>query len=58
MILFLKRSALLIGVLMAQAKYKYNAWKKAVDEGTTPESAQSQYVDLIKKFKDQYGFKK
>ena len=40
-----------------QAKYKYNAWKKAVDEGTTPVTAQKQYVELIEKLKGQYGFK-
>ncbi|KAK0511506.1 hypothetical protein JMJ35_006079 [Cladonia borealis] len=39
-----------------KGKYKYNAWKKAVDEGTTPVDAQKQYVDLIKEFKGKYGF--
>lgn len=40
-----------------KGKYKYNAWKKAVDEGTKPEAAQSQYVDLIETLKGKYGFK-
>ena len=40
-----------------QGKYKYNAWKKAVDEGTKPEAAQKQYVEMIEKLKGQYGFK-
>ena len=42
---------------MAQGKYKYNAWKKSVDEGTTPVDAQKQYVGLIHEFKGKYGFK-
>jgi acyl-CoA-binding protein len=40
-----------------QGKYKYNAWKKVVDEKTTPETAQKEYVDLIEKLKGTYGFK-
>ena len=44
-------------ILYTQGKYKYNAWKDAVEKGTTPENAQSQYVELIEKLKGQYGFK-
>lgn len=40
-----------------QGKYKYNAWKKVVDEKTTPQTAQKEYVDLIEKLKGTYGFK-
>jgi len=39
-----------------EAKYKYNAWKKVVDEGVTPEEAQKQYVQLVEKLKEKYGF--
>ncbi|KAL2040504.1 hypothetical protein N7G274_006947 [Stereocaulon virgatum] len=39
-----------------KAKYKYNAWKKLVDEKTTPETAQKEYVDLVEKLKGTYGF--
>ena len=39
-----------------QGKYKYNAWKKIVDEKVTPETAQTKYVDLVEKLKKSYGF--
>lgn len=41
---------------MLQGKYKYNAWKKIVDEKVTPEKAQTKYVDLVEKLKKAYGF--
>ena len=40
-----------------QGKYKYNAWKKCVqEENTSPQDAQKKYVDLIAKLKGIYGF--
>lgn len=39
-----------------QGRYKRNAWLKLVDEGVTPEQAVKQYVELVEKFKGQYGF--
>ena len=53
-IAFAKLIADAIGVL--QGKYKYNAWKKIVDEKVTPEQAQTKYVDLVEKLKKAYGF--
>lgn len=40
----------------SQGKYKYNAWKKVVDDKTTAEAAQKEYVDLVEKLKVDYGF--
>lgn len=37
-------------------KAKYNAWKKVVDEGVTPEDAQKRYVELVESLKTKYGF--
>lgn len=39
-----------------QAKYKFNAWKKVVDEGLSPKEAQAKYVSLVEKLKGVYGF--
>lgn len=39
-----------------KGKAKKNAWKKIVDEGVTPEEAQTKYVALIEKLKEEYGF--
>lgn len=39
-----------------QEKYKFNAWKKLVDDKVTPEDAQKQYVELVEKLKGIYGF--
>ena len=42
---------------MIQGKYKYNAWKKVVEEDKTkPEDCQKKYVTLVEKLKGQYGF--
>ena len=41
---------------LSQGKYKYNAWKKVVDDKTTAEAAQKEYVDLVEKLKVDYGF--
>ncbi|MCJ1400894.1 hypothetical protein MMC11_004105 [Xylographa trunciseda] len=37
-------------------KYKYNAWKKMVDEGVTSAQAQQQYVKFVGELKPKYGF--
>lgn len=39
-----------------QGKAKYNAWKKEVDAGTTPEAAQKKYVELVEKLKNELGY--
>jgi diazepam-binding inhibitor (GABA receptor modulating acyl-CoA-binding protein) len=41
---------------LPQGKYKYNAWKKIVEEDVTPEDAQKRYVELIEKLKEKYGY--
>ncbi|KAL8792695.1 MAG: hypothetical protein Q9195_004670 [Heterodermia aff. obscurata] len=44
------------GAFDFKGKYKYNAWKKIVDEKVTPDAAQTKYVDLVEKLKKAYGF--
>jgi len=44
------------GTFDFKGKYKYNAWKKIVEEGVTPEEAQKRYVELIEKLKEKYGY--
>ncbi|KAF6813717.1 acyl binding family protein [Colletotrichum musicola] len=44
------------GMFDLKGKAKYNAWQKVVDEGKTPEQAQEEYVALVNKLKDAYGF--
>ncbi|KKZ66648.1 diazepam-binding inhibitor (GABA receptor modulator, acyl-CoA-binding protein) [[Emmonsia] crescens] len=44
------------GTFDFKAKYKYNAWKKLADEGLSAEDAQKQYIELIEKFKQKYGY--
>lgn len=39
-----------------QGKAKKQAWKKLVDEGVTPEEAQSRYVELVEKLKSSHGY--
>lgn len=40
-----------------QNKYKYQAWKKVVEEDKlTPQDAQKKYVALVEKLKGIYGF--
>ncbi|KAL2691777.1 hypothetical protein Neosp_002168 [[Neocosmospora] mangrovei] len=39
-----------------QGKAKYNAWKKVVEEGVTPDNAQEQYVKLVEELKEKYGY--
>lgn len=44
------------GTFDLKGKAKKRAWQKVVDEGVTPEQAQKQYIDLIEKLKETYGF--
>jgi diazepam-binding inhibitor (GABA receptor modulating acyl-CoA-binding protein) len=45
------------GVFDIKGKYKYNAWKDAVEEERlTPEQAQEKYVELVEKLKSELGF--
>lgn len=39
-----------------QGKAKYNAWKKEVDAGTTPDAAQEKYVALVESLKASLGY--
>lgn len=41
---------------MLQGKAKLNAWQKVVDEGKTVEQAQEEYIALVNKLKESYGF--
>ncbi|KAK0510437.1 hypothetical protein JMJ35_006869 [Cladonia borealis] len=41
------------GMFDRKGKAKIKAWAKAIDEGLTPEAAQSQYVELVEKLKGQ-----
>ncbi|MCJ1478574.1 hypothetical protein MMC13_007255 [Lambiella insularis] len=42
------------GTFDMKGKYKYNAWKKMVDEGVTPVQAQQQYVKFVKDLEPKY----
>ncbi|KAK3319273.1 acyl CoA binding protein [Apodospora peruviana] len=44
------------GMFDLKGKAKYNAWQKAVEDGTTAESAQEKYVAKIEAMKTQYGY--
>lgn len=44
------------GMFDLKAKAKKRAWQMLVDEGISPEEAQTQYVALIEKLKEAYGF--
>ncbi|KAK2753418.1 hypothetical protein FQN55_003547 [Onygenales sp. PD_40] len=44
------------GTFDFKGKYKYNAWKKIAEEGLSAEDAQKQYVELIEKLKEKYGY--
>ena len=41
---------------LLQGKYKYNAWKKLVEEGVTAEQAKERYVALVEELKGKYGY--
>ncbi|KAI9848867.1 MAG: hypothetical protein M1837_006383 [Sclerophora amabilis] len=44
------------GMFDLKNKAKKRAWQKVVDEGVTPEQAQEQYVELVDKLKNKYGY--
>jgi diazepam-binding inhibitor (GABA receptor modulating acyl-CoA-binding protein) len=44
------------GMFDLKAKAKKAAWKKIVDEGVTPEEAQTKYIELVEKMKEMYGY--
>jgi diazepam-binding inhibitor (GABA receptor modulating acyl-CoA-binding protein) len=44
------------GTFDLKGKAKKRAWQKVVDEGVTPEEAQTKYIALIEKLKEEYGF--
>lgn len=44
------------GMFDLKAKAKKKAWQTIVDEGVTPEEAQTKYVELIESMKERYGF--
>ncbi|KAI9784068.1 MAG: hypothetical protein M1835_003659 [Candelina submexicana] len=46
------------GTFDFKGKAKKRAWQKVVDEGTKPAQAQSQYVALVGKLKETYGYDK
>ena len=39
---------------MTQGKYKWDAWKKVVDDGVTPAQAEKKYVELYNATKAKY----
>jgi len=44
------------GTFDLKGKAKKRAWQKIVDEGVTPEQAETKYIELIEAMKKQYGF--
>ncbi|EGS21965.1 putative fatty acid binding protein [Thermochaetoides thermophila DSM 1495] len=44
------------GMFDLKGKAKYNAWKKLVDDGLTPEEAQEKYVAKVEEMKAKYGY--
>lgn len=44
------------GAFDLKGKAKKRSWQKIVDEGITPEEAQTKYIALIEKMKKEYGF--
>lgn len=44
------------GTFDLKGKAKKRAWQKIVDEGVTPEEAQTKYIELIEKMKETYGY--
>jgi len=44
------------GTFDLKGKAKYRAWEKIVNEGVTPEEAQTKYVALIAELKEKYGY--
>ncbi|KAI9795144.1 MAG: hypothetical protein M1816_000166 [Peltula sp. TS41687] len=44
------------GAFDLKGKAKKHAWQKLVDDGVTPEQAQTKYVELVEKLKGAYGY--
>jgi len=44
------------GTFDLKGKAKKRAWQKVVDEGVTPEEAQTKYIALVEKLKETYGY--
>jgi len=44
------------GTFDFKGKAKKRAWQKVVDEGTTPSSAETKYVELVESLKSKYGY--
>ncbi|KAJ9609794.1 hypothetical protein H2200_006122 [Cladophialophora chaetospira] len=44
------------GMFDLKGKAKHKAWQKEVDSKTSASSAETKYVELVKKLKTQYGF--
>ncbi|CAI0646575.1 putative acyl-CoA-binding protein [Colletotrichum fructicola] len=44
------------GMFDLKGKAKYNSWQKVVDEGKTVEQAQEEYIALVNKLKESYGY--
>ncbi|RYO86828.1 hypothetical protein DL764_008941 [Monosporascus ibericus] len=44
------------GMFDLKGKAKYNAWKKEVDQGVTPEQAQEKYIAKVEEMKTKYGY--
>ncbi|KAH0543453.1 hypothetical protein FGG08_002218 [Glutinoglossum americanum] len=44
------------GTFDFKGKAKKRAWQALVDEGVTPQEAQSRYVALVEKLKEAYGY--
>jgi len=43
------------GLLAFAEKLKRKAWQKYVDEGLTPETAETKYIELADSLKEKYG---
>ncbi|KAL9113005.1 MAG: hypothetical protein Q9227_002870 [Pyrenula ochraceoflavens] len=44
------------GMFDLKGKAKYNAWQKVVNDGVTPQQAETKYVQLVNSLKTKYGF--
>merc|ERR1712025_924323 len=44
------------GMFDLKGKAKKNAWQQVVDEGTTPDQAKEQYIQLVESLKESCGY--
>ncbi|KFA67704.1 hypothetical protein S40285_00916 [Stachybotrys chlorohalonatus IBT 40285] len=44
------------GMFDLKGKAKKNAWQKVVDDGTSPQQAQDQYIALVERLKTSCGY--